>query len=134
MVLEAEFSPDGRYLVTGSADRSMILWDVHKGEKIHHFLDIEATVMDLVYHPDGHSIYSISTAGDLTRWSVHPEIFVLKYKEEAYLEELSANPVFEPRQKGESKKEYEARQAEAETIKKEIIGRYYNQYLEDRDW
>jgi len=99
MVLEAEFSPDGRYLITGSADHSMILWDVPSGEQIYHFLDIEAALMDLVYHPDGHSVYSISMEGDLTRWSVHPEIFVLKYYEKAYLQELSADPVFEPKRK-----------------------------------
>lgn len=133
MVLEAEFSPDGRYLVTGSADRSVILWDVLKGEKIYQFLDIEATVMDLVYHPDGLSFYSISTAGDLTRWAVHPEIFVLKYYEEAYLKELSADPVFDAKRKGESKKDYEARQAEAESKKGGIIDRYYKEYLRKRD-
>lgn len=133
MVLEAEFSPDGRYLVTASADYSMILWDVSSGEQIHHFLDIEGAVMDLAYHPDGLSIYSISTAGDLSRWTVHPEIFVLKYKEEAYLKELSADQVFEPKRKGESKKEYEARQKEAEAKKAGIIDRYYQEYLRERD-
>jgi WD40 repeat protein len=133
MVLEAEFSPDGRYLVTASADRSLILWDVQKGEKIHQFLDNEQAVMDLVYHPDGHSIYSISYAGDLTRWAVHPEIFVLKHFEESYLKELSANSIFEAKRKGESKKEYLSRQQEAVTIKAEIIDRYYKLYLTERD-
>jgi len=132
MVMEAEFSPDGRYLITGSADRSVILWDVPSGEKIHQFFDIEATVMDLVYHPDGLSFYSISTAGDLTRWSVHPEIFVLKYKEESYLKGLSADPVFEPRRKGESKKEYESRQTEAESKRAGILDRLYKEYLRER--
>jgi len=132
MVMEAEFSPDGLYLVTASADHSMILWDVASGEKIHHFLDVEAAVMDLAYHPDGLSVYSISTAGDLTRWSLHPEIFVLKYKEEAYLKELSSIPAFEARRKGESKKDYQARQEEAEALKAEIVDRYYKLYLEER--
>ncbi len=133
IVLEAEFSPDGRFLVTGSADRSIILWDVKTGEKIYQFLDNEEAIMDLVYHPDGKSVYSISNAGDLTRRAVHPEIFVLKYFEESYLQELSANPLFEPKRKGESKKDYQARQTEAETKKAGIIDRYYKQYLSERD-
>jgi WD40 repeat protein len=133
MVLESEFSPDGRFLVTGSADRSLILWDVKTGEKIHQFLDNEEAVMDLLYHPDGKSVYSITYAGDLTRWAVHPEIFVLKYFEESYLQELSADPFFEPRRKGESKKEYQARQTEAETKKAGIIDQYYKRYLSERD-
>ena len=132
LVMEAEFSPDGRYLVTGSADHSVILWDVKSGEKIYQFLDIEATVMDLVYHPDGLSFYSITQAGDLTRWSVHPEIFVLKNYEEAYLKELSDDLVFEPKQKGESKKDYEARQKQAKAKKEAIIERYYQQFLRER--
>lgn len=133
MVMESEFSPDGRQLITASADHSVILWDVLSGEKIYQFLEFEAPVMDLVFHPDGLSFYSISTAGDLTRWSVHPEIFVLKYMEEAYLNELSADPLFEPRRKGESKKDFGSRQLEAEVKKAGIIDRYYKQYLSERD-
>ena len=103
------------------------------GEKIHQFLDNEEAIKDLVYHPDGKSVYSISYAGDLTRWAVHPEIFVLKYFEESYLKELSADPLFEPKRKGESKKDYQARQTEAETKKAGIIDRYYKRYLSERD-
>lgn len=132
MVMEAEFSPDGRFLITGSADHSVILWDVESGEKIYQFLDIEAPVMDLAYHPDGLSFYSISMAGDLTRWSVHHEIFVLKYYEQDYLKELSDDPLFEPRRKGESKKEFEARQTEGEAKKAGIIEHYYQNLLEER--
>jgi WD40 repeat protein len=132
MVMEAEFSPDGNYLVTGSADRSLILWEVETGERIHQFLDNEAAVMDLVFHPDGHSFYSITYAGDLTRWELHPEIFVLKYYEKPYREELAAEALFEPRRKGESKKDYLVRVEEAAVKKSEIIARYYQQYRSER--
>ncbi len=133
MVLEAEFSPDGNYLVTGSADQSLILWDVKTGERIHQFLDNDGAVMDLVFHPDGNSFYSITYAGDLTRWEVHPEIFVLKYFENRYREELAADAIFEPKRKGESKKDHQARMKEAEVKRGEIISRYYNQYISERE-
>ncbi len=133
MVMEAEFSPDGNYLVSASADQSVILWDVLRGERIHQFLENEGTVMDLVFHPDGHSFYSITYTGDLSHWEVDPEIFVLKYYENPYREEIAADPIFEAKRKGESKKEYEARAAKATLKKNEIIARYYELYLSDRE-
>ena len=130
MVLEAEFSPNGKYLVSASADQSIILWDVQTGDRIHQFLENEGAVMDLVFHPDGYSFYSISYAGDLSRWEVDPEIFVLYYYDLPYREELASDPIFEPKRKGESKKEYEARAAEAGVKKREIIAAYYELYLD----
>jgi len=130
MVLEAEFSPNGRYLVSASADQSIILWDVQTGDRIHQFLENEGAIMDLVFHPDGHSFYSISYGRDLTRWEVDPEIIVLHYYDLPYREELAADLIFEPRRKGESKKEYEARAAEAAEKKREIIAGYYELYLD----
>ncbi len=129
MVMEIAFSPDGHYIVSGSADHSLMLWDVVSGERIYHYLDNEEAILDLVFHPDGKSIYSISFAADLTRWEVHPEIFVLKYFEKDYREELSKDPIFEPRRKGESKKEFQVREAGAKLRKAAIIEVYYKQYL-----
>jgi WD40 repeat protein len=129
MVMEVAFSPDGAYLLSGSADRSLILWEVSSGDRIHAYMDNEEAILDLVYHPDGNSFYSISFAGDLTRWEVHPEIFVLKYFEEPYREEMAADPLFKPRKKGESKKEYQVRMEEASRKKREIVERYYRDYL-----
>jgi len=132
MVLEAAFSPDGLYLLTASSDQSIILWDVTSGEKIHQFLDNGSAVTDLVFHPDGNSFYSISYDGDLTLRALHPKIFVLKYFEQQYREELAADPVFEARRKGESKKDYQARMAEAQKIENGIVSRLYQEYLSGR--
>jgi WD40 repeat protein len=133
MVLEAEFSPDGAYLLSASADQSIILWDVESGEKIHQFLDNEGAVSDLVFHPDGRSFYSISFGKDLTHRALDPRIFVLKYDEKSYREATAGDPLFEPRRKGESKKEYQARQLEAALKEREIIARLYKQYLSRRN-
>ena len=133
MVMEVAFSPNGHYLLTGSADHSLMLWDVETGERIHHFLDNDEAVLDVVFHPDGNSFYSISLAGDATRWALDPEIFVLRYFETAYLEELSADPLFEPKRKGEAKKVFQLRLTEAKKRKAEITDRYYQQYLNQKE-
>jgi hypothetical protein len=132
MVLETEFSPDGRYLLSSSSDQSVILWNVQSGEKIHRFLDNEGAVTDLAFHPDGQSFFSISYGRDLTRWSLHPRIFVLKYYEREYREELEADPIFEARRKGESKKEYQGRMKEAGAREEGIVSVLYKKYLSGR--
>ena len=131
---DAVYSPNGKLIATSSFDGTLKIWDAATGERIHSYLDNEEAVLDLVYHPDGNSFYSISFAQDLTRWEVHPEIFVMKYYDKAYLEEVSGDPIFEPKRRGEAKKDYMARQEEAEIKKTEILERYYKQYLSERDW
>lgn len=131
VVRKVDFSPNGFYLVSASEDNSLILWDAVTGERIHPFTDNEGAVLDVKFHPDGKSFYSVSSIGDLTRWEMHPEIFVLRYYEAPYQQELSADPVFEPRRNGESRQDYEARLVEAGQLKNIILQRYYNQYQEE---
>ncbi|MFH0757419.1 MAG: WD40 repeat domain-containing protein [Bacteroidota bacterium] len=131
-VRKIAFSPDGQYLVSASEDHALILWDVASGDRIHTFLDNEDVLLDVEFHPDGNSFYSISKAGDLTRWEMHPGLFVSRYFNGPYQEELSADPLFEPRRNGESKKDYLAREAEANQKKAGITARYYQQYLLER--
>jgi len=131
-VRKVDFSPDGVYILSASEDQSMILWDAITGERIYLFAENEGAVLDIEFHPDGKSIYSVSLQGDLTRWDLNPEIFVLRYYETPYLEELAADPVFEPRRKGESKKEYETRLENAAQKKSDITDRYYQEYLKQK--
>jgi WD40 repeat protein len=132
-VKKLAFSPEGRFLVSASEDHSLILWDVVTGDRIHTFLLNGDIPLDVVFHPDGGSFYSISGAGDLTRWRLDPEIFVLRYYDTPYHDELSRDTIFKPRRKGESKKDYQARLEEAEKQKSAIIDRYFQLYLKERE-
>ncbi len=131
VVRKVDFSPNGRYIVSASEDNSLILWDAFTGEKIHSFIDNEGAILDVKFHPNGLSFYSVSVPGELTRWEMNPEIFVLRYYEAPYRKELSADPIFEPRRKGESKQDYQDRLTEANQLKTVILKGYYMQYLEE---
>ncbi len=133
VVKKLAFSPEGRFIVSASVDKTLILWDVVTGDKIHTFVENEDMVLDVAYAADGKSFYSISKAGDLTRWSVDPEIFVLRYFDLPYHEAVSGDTIFQPRRKGEAKKEYQDRTVRAEIMRREIIDRFYKQYLEERE-
>jgi len=129
-VIDIEFSPDGHYLISASADRSIYLWDVQTGEKIYSYLDNDDALLDLVFCPDGQSFFSSSLDRTLKRWAIDPEIFVLRYYEKEYQDEIAGNQFFDERRKGESKKDYEARLEIADKKRADIVNRYYMMYLE----
>ena len=132
MVMEAAFSPDGRYLVTASADHSVMLWEVNTGQRIYSYLDNSEAVLDLTFHPDGESFYSISFAGDLTRWALDPEILVSWHFGEEYHSVIEEDPLFGPRRKGESRKDYQERLDQAKLRRKQIVGQFYRRYLKEK--
>ena len=131
MVLEIEFSPDGHYLLSASADHSIKLWDVETGEQLYAYLENRGSIPDIAFLPGGNSFISAGMDGRLTTWELHPEIFVMKYFPKEYEKELSENPLFLPRQKGEKKADYELRLVEAAKVKEEIVKQYYGKYLEN---
>jgi WD40 repeat protein len=131
-VKRLDFSPDSRYMASGSMDGTIILWDLVKGEKIHTFMEVEGMVLDMSFTPDGQSIWSTSTTGNLTRWNVDPELFVLKYYHAAYQKEVENDSLFLPRQKGEPRKDYQARTERADQKKQEIVRKYYDKYLKEK--
>lgn len=133
VVRRVDFSPDGLYLLSASEDNSIILWDVLSGDKIYVFTETQGAVLDVKFHPGGDFFYSVSMPGDLTRWTIDPEIFVIRYYDESYRQKLASDPLFAPRARGESKKDYQLRRAEADIKKAEIISRYYNKYLEKKE-
>jgi len=48
-----DFSPDGKYVVTSSNDKTVRLWDLATGETIRIFSGHAAEVWDVVFSPDG---------------------------------------------------------------------------------
>jgi len=63
------FSPDGKYLVSGSSDKNIKLWEVETGREIRTF-----TAPDMVdfvaVSPDGKSLLSLESKGGVKLWDV----------------------------------------------------------------
>ncbi|MBL6446279.1 caspase family protein [Fulvivirga sp. 29W222] len=58
------FTPDGKYLLTGSRDKSIKLWDVASGRELRSFLGHKSTINDIDVTDDGK--YFISSSADKT--------------------------------------------------------------------
>ena len=58
------FSPDGRYALSGSYDKTLRLWDVASGQEVWCFVGHGAPVMSVCFSPDGR--YALSGSQDHT--------------------------------------------------------------------
>ena len=130
-VMDVDFSPDGMHLLSCSVDQSIRLWEISTGKTIYTFIDHEDAVMDLAFSPDGKNFASASRDKTIKIWRYSPEIFVDYYYRPQVVDEMKDKPEFLPKQKSESKADFEARQAKANAIREEIYSRYYKKYLED---
>ena len=58
----SDFSPDNKYIVTGSYDHTIKLWDIKSGKQIREFHKHTNYIRSLVFSPDGKQI--LSTGAD----------------------------------------------------------------------
>jgi WD40 repeat protein len=78
-VFSVNFSPDGKYALSGSADSTIRLWDLKSGKCIRQYIGHKNIVMSVCFSPDGK--YALSGSWDKTvrLWDVNSGNCTRKY-------------------------------------------------------
>ena len=64
------FSPDGRYVATGSFDTTLRLWDLQNNSRLPQFLGNSGIIVSVAYSPDGQYVLTADTSHTVRLWNV----------------------------------------------------------------
>ena len=63
-------SPDGRRIVSGSCDRTVAVWDLETGTRLHTLAGHQGAVYSVAVSPDGRRIVSGSDDSTVAVWDL----------------------------------------------------------------
>ncbi len=63
-------SPDGRRIVSGSEDNTVVVWDLETGTPVHRLTGHQAAVNSVAVSPDGRRIVSGSVDQTVVVWNL----------------------------------------------------------------
>lgn len=69
-VIHVQFSPDGRYIVSGSFDKSIKLWDGYNGDFMYTFRGHVGPVYQIAWASDSRYLISASKDSTLKLWDI----------------------------------------------------------------
>ncbi|UIE38591.1 WD40 repeat domain-containing protein [Leptodesmis sichuanensis] len=69
-VTSVTFSPDGRFLASGSYDRTIRVWDITSGKCLQIWSGHYGSVKSVAYHPNSHILASSSQDETIRLWNI----------------------------------------------------------------
>lgn len=69
-VSSVAFSPDGKYILSGSDDKTLKLWDIETGKEIRTFAGHANSITSVAFSPDGRYALSGSWDNTLKLWDI----------------------------------------------------------------
>lgn len=94
ITLAVAFSPDGKFIASGSNDKMVFIWDVESKEKIAEFHGLSDNIYDVAFSPDGKLIAACSKDQSIRIWNIEENklVHLLKGHQQMVLEiEFSPN-------------------------------------------
>ncbi len=129
-VLAIAFTPDGNHLLSASLDGTIRLWQLKSGNTVYTFTGHKGVINTVAVNADGTLMASGGVDGKVILWKLDKKIFVEYAFENEFETEKSKSELFLPKQKGETKEDFEIRKKKAKELEEQIIEKYYNEYVE----
>lgn len=85
-VTSVAFSPDRKYALSGSYDKTLKLWEISTGREIRSFIGLLCNVDSVAFSPDGKYALSGGWDGDLSLWEINTGKRIRNFGEGSYVE------------------------------------------------
>jgi WD40 repeat protein len=130
-IMDIEFTPDGSHLLSASLDGSIRLYETRTAKLVYTFTGHEGAINCIAINSDGTMLASCGADSKVILWKLDKKIFVEYAFYDEFHQELDSSGLFKPKEKSESKQDYESRMVKAKQKETELVENYYIRYIQN---
>lgn len=129
-VFDVAFSADGYLVASASEDNTVILWDLITGRSLHVFTGHTGPVHSVRMDPAGRLLASASDDATVRLEPLLPKYFAVGFYDQEVDSEIA--PLLRPRAEGETRQDFQSREAKALLEMEKIYDAWYMKYMQWR--